>query len=170
MTLAFTCMAVHGRSQQAETEFTESWLITAKLGSGINTNFRSGRPDLYVGSVGLNPQFAVVKGLLRVGANAAAIYTDKKMSGLFGPTLAYRIKTFKTENFGSIGNLQLLAEANWGTNLQQMAGGGLAVELLSLAQIGLSVQRDYKQNNWWLQTYIAIHLKKPSSQTDRYSR
>jgi len=156
--------------QQADTEFTKDWLLTARLTNGAITNFKSTAPDLYTGGVGLNTQFTIVPGLLRLGANAGAVYNDKKISGLFGPVAALKLKTFATKNFGSLANMHLIAEANWGTNKQQMAGGGLGFEILQLVHIGITAQRDYKWNNWWLQSSIAIRLNKFKQEEDKYSR
>lgn len=157
-------------SQQTDTEFTKGWLLTAKLTNGAITNFKSSLPDLYTGGIGLHTQFTVVPHLLRIGANAGAVYNNKKISGLFGPMAALKLKTFATKNFGSLANMHLIAEANWGTNKQQMAGGGLGFEILELAHIGITAQRDYKWNNWWVQSFIAIRLNKFKQQQDEYSR
>ncbi|MGC4231445.1 MAG: hypothetical protein QM594_00405 [Niabella sp.] len=162
------CLAAIG--QQADTEFTKGWLLTGRLTNGAITNFKSTAPDLYTGGMGLNTQFTVVPGLLRLGANAGAVYNNKKISGMFGPMAALKLKTFATKNFGSLANMHLIAEANWGTNKQQMAGGGLGFEILELAHIGITAQRDYKWNHWWLQSFIAIRLNKFKQQQDEYSR
>ncbi|MCH5596498.1 hypothetical protein [Niabella ginsengisoli] len=161
---------VTGINAQTETEFTKGWLFNLKLTNGVATNFKSGSPDMYTGGLGINPQVTMVPGLLRIGINASAVYNDKKFSGLFGPMAALKLKTFGTENFGSFANMHLIAEANWGTNHQQMIGGGLGFEILSLAHIGLTAQRDYKLNNWWLQSFIAIRLNKIKQEEDRYAR
>ncbi len=157
-------------AQQQDTEFTQGWLLNLKLTNGAVTNFKSTAPDAYTGGLSLNPQVTVVPGLLRLGTNLGAAYTSKKVSGLFGPVIALKLTEFGTKNFGTLANMQLIAEASWGTNRQQMVGGGLGFEILSLAHIGITAQRDYKLNNWWLQSFIAIRLSKQKQDTDKYAR
>jgi hypothetical protein len=158
------------KAQQPDTEFTKGWLLNLKLTNGAVTNFRSTAPDQYTGGLLLNPQVTVVPGTLRLGANLGAAYANKKVSGLFGPMIAWKLAELGTKNFGTLANMHLIAEANWGTQHQQMVGGGLGFEILSLAHIGITAQRDYKLNNWWLQSFIAIRLNKQKQDTDKYAR
>lgn len=168
--LLLVFVAGFANAQQQDTEFTKGWLLNLKLTNGAVTNFSSTAPDAYAGGLSLNPQVTVVPGLLRAGANLGAAYASKKMSGLFGPMVALKLTEFGTKNFGTLANMHLVAEANWGTNRQQMIGGGLGFEILSLAHIGITAQRDYKLNNWWLQSFIAIRLNKQKQDTDKYAR
>ena len=154
----------------AQTEFPKGWLLNAKLTNGAISNFHGSASDMYVGGLVLNPQVTVVPGVLRLGANAGAVYGGKEFSGMFGPMAALRIKTFGTENMGSFANLHLIAEANWGTNKQMMAGGGLGIEVFPFAQMGLTLQRDYNLNTWWLQSFIAIKLNKTKHKGDEFAR
>ncbi|GAB3006046.1 hypothetical protein GCM10027051_01440 [Niabella terrae] len=160
------------QAQGADPEFRRGWLVTATLHNGLVTDFTGQQPDLYAGGLGMNTQFAVVEHLLRVGINAAAVYQGKSFSGLFGPMAALKIKNFKAGAFGTIGNMHLLLEANWGTRNEQLAGGGLGFEIFKLAHLGLTAQRDYRHDNWWLQSFIAIRLNRPQSvdADDIYSR
>lgn len=168
--LCLLIISINAVAQQAPTEFQKGWFIPLKIHNGVVTTFKSNMPDVYVGGVGINPQVTVAQGLLRAGANATMVYNNKKISGLFGPMLALKLTSFQTKHFGSYGNIQLIAEANWGTSHQSLVGGGLAIELLNRLQLALTTQRDYKLNNWWLQTNIAIKLNKKKSVVDEYSR
>lgn len=141
-------------------EFTKGWLFVTKLNNGLSTGFKSNTPDMYLGGLSLNPQVTVIENRLRLGANAGLVYNDKKMSGLFGPMAALKVKTFNTKYMGSYANLHLIAEANWGTGKQKMAGGGFGVEVFKKLHLGFTAQRDYSLNNWWLQTFIGIKLNK----------
>lgn len=163
-------VSLYAPAQQPNTEFTRGWLLNLKLASGAITNFSSRTADSYTGSLLLNPQVTVVQGTLRLGMHLGGAYNYKKLSGYWGPMAALRLVTLGTKNFGTLANMHLLAEANWGTNRQQMAGGGLGFEILSLAHIGITVQRDYKQNNWWLQSFIAVRLNRQKPVTDRYAQ
>lgn len=153
-----------------QTEFTKGWLLNVKLTNGAISNFKRTPPDMYVGGLALNPQITVAPGLLRVGINAGAIYADKKISGLLGPMAAINIKTIGTKNMGSLANMHLIAEANWGTDKQQMVGGGIGFEIFQLAHLGITAQRDYKQNNWWIQSFIAIKINRTKQKEDEFSR
>ncbi|HTG57083.1 MAG TPA: hypothetical protein VL943_12480 [Niabella sp.] len=168
--LMLVLVAALANAQQQDTEFTQGWLLNLKLTNGAVTDFKSTAPDAYTGGLSLNPQVTVVPGSLRLGANLGAAYTSKKVSGLFGPMVALKLTELGTKNFGTLANMHLIAEANWGTNRQQMVGGGLGFEILSLAHIGITAQRDYKLNNWWLQSFIAIRFNKQKQDTDKYAR
>lgn len=151
-----------------DTEFKKGWLFLAKLNNGFVTNFHAFPADMYAGGLSLNPQFTVVPHKLRAGVNAGLVYTGKKFSGIFGPMLAFKIKNIDAKNFGGLANIHLLAEANWGTNRQQMAGGGLGVELLSFLHLNLTAQRDYHLNYWWFQSSIGIKLNKVKKKKEEF--
>lgn len=159
---------MNAAAQSDDPEFRKGWLLNARLTNGVITNFHGNQPDSYAGGLGLNPQVTVVPHLLRAGANISGVYGGKKTSALFGPMMALKLKSLKVGHFGTIANLHLTGEANWGTNKQALAGGGLALEIAKLAHIGLSVQRDYRQSNWWLQSFIAIRLNKLEHEKDPY--
>lgn len=150
-----------GYSQQNadDTEFRKGWVICLKLDNGVISNFHSS-PDLYVGGLQINPQVTVVEHKLRIGATAGLVYANKKIAGLFGPSVAFKLKSLNLTNLGGLANLQLIAEHNWGTEKQRLAGGGIGLELLQKAMLILTVHRDYNLNTWWLQTHVGIHLKK----------
>ncbi len=141
-------------------EFTKGWILLLKLNNGLTSGFTANTPDLYVGGLSLNPQFTVVQNILRLGANTGMFYNDKKLSGLFGPMAAVKIKTLGTKYMGSYANIHLIAEANWGTNKQKMAGGGLGIEVFKKLHWGITAQRDYNLNAWWFQTQIGLRLNK----------
>lgn len=147
-------------------EFTRGFELVAKLNNGFNSGLKANTPDMYVGGLALNPQFTVVENLLRLGANAGFLYNDKKLSGLFGPMAALKLKTLGTKYMGSYANLHLIAEANWGTNKQQVAGGGLGLEIFKKLHLGITAQRDYNLNSWWFQTFIGVKLNKTRSDDD----
>lgn len=157
--------SIHAQNND-DPEFTKGFLLLAKMNNGLTTGFKSHTPDMYVGGLGLNPQITVVENLLRVGANAGFIYNNKKMSGMFGPMVALKIKTFGTQYMGSYANLHLIGEANWGTNKQKMAGGGFGAEIFKKLHLGITAQRDYSLNSWWFQTFIALKLNKTSQSDD----
>lgn len=140
------------------TEFTKGGLLLIKLDNGFTTGFKSYTPDLYTGGATINPQITIVPNVLRLGANAGLAYNDKRFSGLFGPVVALKLTDINTKNFGSLANIHLIAEANWGTNRQQLAGGGIGIELLQKIQLGATVQRDYHLNSWWFRSFIGYEL------------
>ncbi|MDQ6763534.1 MAG: hypothetical protein M3015_13020 [Bacteroidota bacterium] len=152
-----------------DTEFQKGLLLLLKINTGAVTNFGAA-PDLYAGGISLNPQIAIVEHLLRVGANAGLAYTGKKFSGLFGPMAALKIKNFNLSSIAGLANLQLIGEANWGTNKQQMAGGGIGLEVLQKAQVIFTAQRDYNLNNWWLQVHIGVKLNKKKFPEDEFNK
>ncbi|WP_018627159.1 hypothetical protein [Niabella aurantiaca] len=144
------------------TEFTKGGILLLKLDNGFTTGFRTATPDLYSGGVALSPQVTVIADRLRLGANAGIVYNNKKLSGLFGPAAALKLADLRTKRPMALafGNLQLLAEANWGTHQQRMAGGGIGLELLQKIQLGVTAQRDYHLNSWWFRSFIAYQFNK----------
>lgn len=149
-----------------EVEFPKEWEIHLKLSNGMITNFKGNTQDIYTGALGLAPQYTVLAHRLRVGATAMAMYNNKKLGGLFGPSAAVRIKSLSTKLF-SIGNLQLQVEHLWGTNKQRLVGGGPYIELGHRLLIGITAHRDYKLNGWWFQSAIAVKLNKTKSRDDQ---
>ncbi|MEO8109851.1 MAG: hypothetical protein ABI594_07470 [Ginsengibacter sp.] len=168
--VAFISIAISLPAQKKDdTEFQKGFILLLKLNTGAVTDFGSS-PDLWIGGISLNPQITIAEHLLRFGANASLDYTNKKFSGLFGPMAAIKIKNFDLSSIAGLANLQLIAEANWGTNKQQMAGGGIALELLQKAQVIFTLQRDYNLNNWWLQAHIGVKLNKKKFPKDEFNQ
>ena len=130
-----------------------------KLQNGMITNFHSA-PDLYVGGLQLIPEVSVIPRKLRLGVIAGAFYTNKKLQAAFGPTLAFKLKTFNAGPFGSAANLHLTLDHLWGTDQQKLFGGGLHIDLLNKIIIGFTVHRDYNLNSWWIQSAIGILISK----------
>ena len=147
-----------------DTQFPKAWEMQLKLTNGMVTNFHGNAPDLYTGGPGLSAQYAIVPHRLRLGASALAVYNNKKLNGLFGPSAALKLKSLETKLFG-VGNIHLLAEHLWGTDKQRLLGGGPFIELGHKLLIGVTAHRDYKLNGWWFQSVIAIRLNK--SKTDQ---
>ncbi len=167
MLAIFICLTLAASAQNNDDpEFTKGFVLLAKLNNGLSTGFKSNTPDMYLGGLSLNPQITVVENILRLGANAGFVYNNKKISGLFGPMAALKLKTFGTKYMGSYANLHLIAEANWGINKQKMAGGGFGVEVFKKLHLGITAQRDYSLNNWWFQTFTGIKLNKKKKSDD----
>lgn len=141
-------------------EFTRGFLLTGRLNNGLTTGFKAHTPDLYMGGLGLCPQVTVVQHRLRVGANTGIVYNNKRLSAMVGPMLSFKLKTLGTKYMGSYANIQLLAEANWGTHQQHLAGGGIAVEVFKKIHLGITAQREYHLNGWWFQSFIGVNLAK----------
>lgn len=159
--VALIAFAIPALAQKMnDSQFEPGWLLLLKLNNGMVTNFKATPPDMYAGGISLNPQVTIVKSKMRAGANAGFVYTGKKSSGMFGPMLSYKIKNLNIlNNTATFGNLHLIAEANWGTNKQQLAGGGLAIETAGKRiHISFTAQRDYNLNYWWFQSHIGIRL------------
>lgn len=167
--LCFIIVFLSGKTiaqSTSDPEFTKGTILVASLNNGLSTGFKSSTPDLYIGSIAFNPQITIVENILRVGANAGVVYNDKRLSGMFGPMAALKIKTLGTSHMGSYANLHLIAEANWGTNKQKMVGGGLGAEIFKKLHLGITAQRDYNLNQWWLQSFIGIKLNKSKTNDD----
>lgn len=163
--LLYSCLLLMSFSSHAQdTEFPKEWEIQLRLQKGMVTRFNSS-PDLFTGSVAFVPQYTFVENRLRGGIVTAFNYSGKKWSGLFGPTLSLKIKNIESKLFG-IGNIHLTADHLWGTNQQQMVGGGPYIELLHKLLIGFTAHRDYNRNNWLFQGNIAIRLNKSKPEAD----
>ncbi|HKZ67625.1 MAG TPA: hypothetical protein VJ111_14765 [Chitinophagaceae bacterium] len=158
------------QSQNADdTEFRKGWATYLKLDNGVISNFHSS-PDLYVGGLQVNPQITVVEHKLRIGATAGFVYANKKIAGLFGPSFAFKLKSFNLKNLAGLANLQLIAEHNWGTEKQQLVGGGIGLELLQKAMLIFTAHRDYNLNTWWIQAHVGIRLKKNKNKVPEFNQ
>ena len=145
------------------TEFAKELIGHIKLSSGLITAPKP-LPAIFQGSIQMIPQYTIIPFHLRGGVVAAVAYAARKVSGLFGPTISYKITELKGSYFGSIGNLHITAEHLWGTNQQRLVGGSVNLDLLNRIVIGLSAHRDYNLASWWLATSFALRIsptKKP---------
>lgn len=154
--LCSLCLRV---AAQADTEFPREFIMHLKLHNGMATNFSS-QPDQYVGGLQLVPQYTLVKNKLRGGIVAGAYYTAKELNAAMGPTLSYKLKTFKAAPFGSAGNVHLSLEHLWGTNKERLLGGGIHVDIANKIVLGLTAHRDYNLNTWWFQNSLGIRISK----------
>jgi hypothetical protein len=168
LVILFFCSQQTFAQNPDDTEFRKGWVTYLKLDNGLTTDFHAA-PDLYIGGMQLNPQVTVIVNRLRLGINAGFAYNDKKLSGLAGPSLAYKIKSFDLGEMGGLANLQLVAEHTWGTNSQQLLGGGIGLEALQKILLLFTVHRDYDNNRWWLQSHIGIRLNKTKRTTPDFN-
>ncbi len=144
---------------QTDTEFPKEFIMHVKLHNGMVTNFTNA-PDVYIGGIQLIPQYTFVPTKLRGGIIGDVYYTGKKIQAAVGPTISFKLKTFKAAPFGSVGNLNINIDHLWGTNKERLFGGGMNVDLGNKIVIGLSAHRDYNLNTWWLQNTLAIRISK----------
>lgn len=166
--LLLFCNSLHAQDPE-DTEFRKGWVNYLKLDNGVISNFHAAA-DLYVGGIRLNPQITVIQHKLRLGANAGIVYGNKKWSGLFGPSVAFKLKSFNLKNLAGLGNLQLIAEHNWGTEKQRLVGGGIGLELLQKLMLLFTAQRDYKLNSWWIQSHIGLRINKPKNKVPEFNQ
>ncbi|MEP7374423.1 MAG: hypothetical protein ABI675_13600 [Chitinophagaceae bacterium] len=167
--LLLFCRTAYSQQNPDDTEFRKGWATYLKLDNGFISNFHSS-PDLYSGGVQINPQVTIIEHKLRVGAMAGLVYANKKVAGLFGPAVAFKVKSFNLKNLAGLANLQLIAEHNWGTEKQRLAGGGIGLELLQKAMLIFTVHRDYNLNAWWLQTHVGIRLKREKNKEPEFNQ
>ncbi len=145
--------------QQDDPEFPKGFIMYARVHNGMQSQFNSS-PDLYLGGLQVIPQFTVIEHRLRVGAIAGAFYTGNKLQADFGPMASLKLKTLRAGIFGSAANINLSADHLWGTGRQRLLGAGINLDAFNLLVIGLSVHRDYKLNNWWLQQSVAVRISR----------
>jgi hypothetical protein len=161
-TLAFIFLLFISFSAKAQDpEFPKGeFIMHLKLHNGMVTNFNGTAPDVYVGGLQIVPQYSLVQNKVRGGLVAGAFFGNKKINGLFGPTLSWKIKTFNAGIFGSGGNIHLSAEHLWSTQKQRLFGGGINVDIANRLILSFMLHRDYNLNSWWLQNGIAYRISK----------
>ena len=142
-----------------DTEFPKGFIMHLRLHNGMQTQFNT-TPDLYVVGAQLVPQVTVIPSRLRAGIAAGVFYAYKQVNALVGPTASLKIKSFQAGPFGTAGNVQLNLEHLWGTDNQHLFGGGIYLDLLNKAMVGITTHRDYELNNWWIQGVLAIRISK----------
>ena len=143
----------------AQAEFPNEFIMHLRLHSGMIT-YKKPAPDIFVGGLQLVPQVTLVEHSLRGGLVAGGFYTNSDIYGLLGPTVSLKLTEFKGGYFGSIGNIHLNVDHLWGTGEQRLAGAGINLDLLNKLVISLMAHRDYRLNNWWIQSGIAFRLSK----------
>lgn len=154
---------------QSDPEFPKGFIMHLKLHNGMVTNFKSA-PDLYVGGLQLVPQVTVIAHLLRVGAIADGLYTNKKIQGAAGPTVSLKITTINADVYGSVANLNLNVDHLWGSDHQRLLGGGITADLGNLITISLTAHRDYHLNSWWFQGATGIRISKKKKITEPFNQ
>ena len=164
--LVLNCLIAINTLAQDDPEFPRGFVFYIEGHHGLSTNFKGASPDIFVSGLRANPQITLVPQHLRFGAAAELLFTNKIFSGIFGPTLNYKIKTLNVKSFGSILNLQVQAEHLWGTDEQKLIGAGLKAEVGQLALLGFMIHRDYHLNYWWFQGGLGINLKKKKKDSD----
>ncbi|MES2850035.1 MAG: hypothetical protein V4685_13330 [Bacteroidota bacterium] len=146
-------------SAQSDNEFPKEFIMHLKLHNGMVTNF-SNAPDGYVGGIQLIPQYTLVKNKIRAGVIADGYYTGKKFQAAFGPTLSFKLKTFKLGVFGTGGNAHINIDHLWGTGKERLLGGGINLDIGNKIVLGLTAHRDYNLNTWWFQNTLGIRISK----------
>ncbi|MEN9569917.1 MAG: hypothetical protein RL172_1148 [Bacteroidota bacterium] len=168
--ITFLCILTRAvQAQQTDPEFPKEFIMHAKLHNGMVTNF-SNAPDVYVGGVQLIPQYTLITGKIRAGMLADVYYTGKKLQTAIGPTLSFKLKTFKAAPFGSAGNLHLSIDHLWGSQHQRLLGGGINADIGNKLVLGLSAHRDYHLNSWWFQNTLGIRISKVKKTTDPFNQ
>ena len=158
---------------QQDPEFPKGSVFYLGVKQGKNTAFNN-TPDLWVGGIYFSPQFTIVPKHLRLGLETELMYTAKHTSALFGPRLAWKIKTIRIPNMGSLLNLQLQAEYLLGTGDQEcLYGGNFTIEAFQLLAVDLSAHRDDSNDRWWFRAGLGVrlfHKKKRSEERDPLGR
>ncbi|MBL0359421.1 MAG: hypothetical protein IPP72_22305 [Chitinophagaceae bacterium] len=157
--ILFFCSVSYHLSAQTDTEFPKEFIMHVKLHNGMVTNFSS-TPDQYIGGIQLITQYTLVKNKIRGGIIADGYYTGKKIQGAIGPTISFKLKTFKAAPFGSAGNLHINIDHLWGSNNVRLLGGGINADIGNKIVLGLSIHRDYNLNTWWFQNTLGLRISK----------
>lgn len=141
----------------AQSEFEKGWIFPFELGQGTVTAFNQ-IPDLYLATLAFSPQVTVVPGRLRLGLTGGGAFTNKRIYGIGGGRASLLIWDGPKVLESTIFNVQLVGEYLFGTKDQRLVGGGLAVELGTMATIAIKTHRDYVLNNWWFQGSLGLNL------------
>src|SRR5688572_5870365 len=165
----FSCSFFFSIISFSQTEFPSEFIAHIRLHSGMIT-YNNNAPELFIGGLQVIPQFTLVPNKLRGGLVVGGFYAYNEINGLFGPTISYKITEFKGGHFGSLGNLHINLDHLWGTDKQHLAGGGINLDLLNKLVASLSAHRDYKLNNWWIQSGIAFRISKTKQPKETFPK
>ncbi|TXH21612.1 MAG: hypothetical protein E6Q95_03460 [Chitinophagaceae bacterium] len=160
ISLNLTCFS----QDHQDPEFTKGYIFPVGLKTGLVTTFNK-KPELFIGSVFLNPQWIVKRNVLRVGPDLSLAYSSNNISALMGVTAAVKIKTLGGL-LGSYANIYLQPSAQWGTAKQQLIGLAVGAEVFKLIHVQLKCDRDYHFNNWQFQSGVAINIFKTKEKFD----
>ena len=150
---------LNGYAQKAPLEFQKGMVLNLEVLQGF-TKAKSS-PELYLAEIRLSPQWTVAPGILRAGATGGLFYNNEKISAFLGPSIAWNLKTVTTMPgvlSGSLLNVQLVLEHLWGTNEQQLVGGGFRTEIGKKLLLSLLTHRDYKLDYWNVEFGVGINL------------
>ncbi len=140
---------------QSPLEFKKGWTFPLELGQGFikarNTS------ELYLVSLQLAPQYAIVPGRLRVGLVAGGIYAGR-LDALAGPRVSVKLTDGGKLLTASAYNVQAFADYQVGTNSQRLVGGGLALEAGQLLTLSVQLHRDLEYSTTWFRTGLALNL------------
>ncbi len=151
---------VAAQASKDEPEFSKEFIMHLKLHNGVITNFHGTYPDQYVGGIQVIPQVTLINHKLRGGVIVDGFYAGKKFQAAFGPTVSLMVKSFHAGPLGTAGNLHLNFDYLFGTEKEQLIGGGINAEIGKWIIIGLSAHRDYNLNTWWIQNSVAVRITK----------
>ena len=154
--LLITCFPLPAFSQN-DPEFPKGFVAYISAQQGVTSSF-SPAPDYYNAGAGLITMHTVVPGYLRLAGGLELAYYKKQFSLLYGPRLAWKIKTIELKRFGSIANIQLQAEHLWGDDEQKMAGLFVLAEIIQKFSIHISGHRDYALGEWWLRAGVGFNI------------
>ena len=154
--LLFTSLSLSAFSQN-DPEFPKGFVAYISAQQGMTSSF-SPAPDYHNAGAGLTTLYTLMPGYLRFGGGFELAYYKKQLSLLFGPRLAWKIKTIELKRFGSIANIQLQAEHLWGGDDQRMAGLIFLAEIIQKFSIHISGHRDYAVKEWWLRAGVGFNI------------
>jgi hypothetical protein len=155
--LIFLCAVPQFTFAQQDPEFPKGAVFYFSAQQGINSRFDGGA-DHYIGGLSLAPAFTVIPSHVRLGLSSELVRTEKKIFGLAGPALSWKLKTFRMKPLGSLFNLQFQVEHLWGTGHRRLAGASLGIELFQFLNFRLMGHRDYHYDQWWLRAGTGINL------------
>lgn len=152
-------LLVKAKAQQ-DPEFPKEFILHLKWHNGMQTNFKRGSTDVYVGGLQLIPQYTLVPKLLRAGIVLGGFYSNKKCQAIVGPTVSIKLKTLHAGPLGTVANIHANLDWLWGTQKQTLFGAGFNADIGNKFIVGISLYRDYTNNNWWIQNGLQFRLSK----------
>lgn len=128
-------------------------VIPVELGQGFRRGSNS-PPEIYLASLSTKPSFVLIKNNLRVGATGMIVYNNGNMDLFGGPRVT--MKVFESAIIlGGIFNIQLGAEALWGTRNKKLFGGSIIIDA-DVVCASINGWQEYYNKELWIDISVGL--------------
>ncbi len=153
--LTFALIGLSGVGEGISQEIGRGFVLPVTFGQGFRSSSNMDA-ELYLATVRTQPSITLPGNKVRLGLTGLGTYANPGVDVVLGPAAALRLYT-KNTDFGTLFNVQLTAEALWGTSATKLWSGGFLVELNPVL-FSFRFFREYEHRENWLEAGIGVNL------------